>query len=461
LIQAGLLPRLSKQDFNVLPIIRVNQEPSEGVASTPNFNRYALSTMLSLEEGFPEDQRMTVKELAALTLDEYLNKRPHAEGASVSDVLIFDQFEEVLTIAPSDQDSKRAFFEQLGKALRNKDRWALVAIREDYLGALAPFTRPIPGRFSASFRLDLIGVEGALQAIENPARSQNVDFVASAAQKLVDDLRLVQLQLPDGSLEKQLGPNLEPVQLQVVCYRLWNNLSADETTITENHIASIGSVNESLSAYYTEQVGAGKEKFNVPERIIREWFNNQLITKQGIRSQVMLEPEKSAGLDNQVIRFMESAHLVRAEKRAGSTWFELSHDRLIEPVRTDNERWLVANLSLLQQQAVLWNQQGRPDSLLLRGKELAHARLWATEHAKELLSYESDFLSACITEENRTLRLKRRNQVISVLGVVAIILAIIVFLAYRQADIARQDALRQERSARADQLAAQSQAILA
>ena len=94
-----------------------------------------------------------------------------------------------------------------------------------------------------------------------------------------------------------------------------------------------------------------KDKFNVPERIIREWFNNQLITKQGIRSQVMLEPEKSGGLDNQVIRFMESAHLVRAEKRAGSTWFELSHDRLIEPIRTDNEKWLTANLSLLQQQA--------------------------------------------------------------------------------------------------------------
>jgi WD40 repeat protein len=461
LIQAGLLPRLSEQDFNILPIIRVNHEPPEGIVSTPEFNRYALSTMLSLEEGLDEAQRMSVKDLAALTLEEYLHRHPVAGRASVSDLLIFDQFEEVLTIAPSDQDSKVAFFEQLGKALRNKDRWALFAIREDYLGALAPFTRPIPGRFAASFRLDLVSVEGAMQAIQKPARSQNVDFVTSAAQKLVDDLRRVQVQLPDGSLEEQLGPNLEPVQLQVVCYRLWNNLSVDETTITENHIASIGSVNDSLAAYFTDQVVAAKEKFNVSERIIREWFNNQLITRGGIRSQVMLEPKKSAGLDNQVIRFMESAHLVRAEQRGGATWFELSHDRLIEPVRTDNEKWLISNLSLLQQQAVLWNRQGRPDSLLLRGKELAQAKLWATGHATEMLSYESDFLSACITEENRTLRLKRRNQVISVLGVIAIILAITVFLAYRQADIARQDALMEERSARADQLAAQSQTTLA
>ena len=460
LIQAGLLPRLSEQDFNILPIIRVNQEPPEGAASTPNFNRYALSVMLSLQEGIPEGQRMEVKDLADLTLEEYLHRRPIAENAPVSDLLIFDQFEEVLTIASSDQDSKTAFFEQLGKALRNKDRWALFAVREDYLGALAPFTRPIPGRFGASYRLNLIEVEGAMQAIQKPARSENVDFVTSAAQKLVDDLRSIQIQLPDGSLQEQPGPYVEPVQLQVVCFRLWNNLSTDETTITENHLASIGSVNESLSAYYTDQVGAAEEKFNVPERIIREWFNNQLITKQGMRSQVMLEPEKSAGLDNQVIRFMESVHLVRGEKRGGSTWFELSHDRLIEPVRADNQKWLITHLSLLQQQAALWNQQNRPDSLLLREKELAQARSWASVHATELLPYETDFLSACTEEEKRTLRLKRRNEVISGLGVVAIILAIIAFLAYRQADIERQDALRQERSARADQLAAQSQTAL-
>ncbi len=460
MIQAGLLPRLGEQDFNILPIIRVNQEPPDGVSSVPNFNRYALSAMLSLEEGFPEEQRMAVKDLAALTIEEYLHRRPIAENAPVSEMLIFDQFEEVLTITPSDQESKEAFFEQLGKALRNKNRWALFAIREDYLGALAPFTRPIPGRFSASYRLDLLGVEGAMQAIRKPAESQNVDFVPSAAQKLVDDLRRIQVQLPDGSLEEQPGPNIEPVQLQVVCYRLWNNLPEDETAITEYQLAYIGSVNESLSAYYTDQVGAAKEKFNVPERIIREWFNNQLITKQGLRSQVMLEPEKTSGLDNQVIRFMESAHLVRAEKRGGSTWFELSHDRLIEPIRTDNEKWLITHLSLVQQQAVLWNQQDRPASLLLRERDLAVARLWAAAHATELLPYENDFLLACEEEESRTLRLKRRNQIISALGAVAVILAIIAFIAYRQADIARQDALKQERSARADQLAAQSQTTL-
>jgi hypothetical protein len=99
---------------------------------------------------------------------------------------------------------------------------------------------------------------------------------------------------------------------------------------------------------------------------------------------------------------------------------------------------------LLQQQAKLWNQQDRPASLLLREKELVQARSWVTAHEAELLPYEHEFLSACNEEEHRALRLKRRNQTISVLGVAAMILAILAIVAYRQVDIQRQVA-QQER----------------
>jgi WD40 repeat protein len=465
LIHAGLIPRLQEK-FGFLPIIRVNQEPPESLLYSRGFNRYVFSALLSMEETVAEDNRLPPEHLATLSLSGYLTRRAqpnHQDDETVKpvfEILIFDQFEEILTTAPNDYEAKKIFFDQLGEALHDNKRWALFSARQDYAAAFEPYLRAIPTRFSNRYRLDLLDADKALQAIQKPALEMGVDFTDSAAQKLVDDLRRVQTQRPDGTIDMELGRYVETVQLQVVCYRLWNNLSIDETTITEKHIASIGSVDESLSAYYSDQVNKGKEKFNVPERIIREWFNDQLITKQGIRSQVMLEPEKSGGLDNRVIRFMESAHLVRAEKRAGSTWFELSHDRLIEPIRTDNEKWLATHLSLLQQQANIWNQQDRPESLLLREKELAQARLWSGEHESELLQYEKDFLNACEEKENRARRLKRRNQIISVLGIVAMILAAIAFVAYRQADIQRQEAQRQERIARAGQLAAQSHTAL-
>jgi WD40 repeat protein len=465
LIQAGLIPRLTEK-FSFIPIIRVNQEPPEAFSKTPGFNRYIYSALLSLEESALPDQRLPAENLAALSFSDYLNQRigsnqPQTDPPRpVFEALIFDQFEEILTTAPNDYEGKQVFFDQVGAALHDRRLWALFSAREDYAASFEPYLRAIPTRFANRYRLDLLEVEMALQAIQKPAREVGVEFTDAAARKLVDDLRRVQTQLPDGATEFELGRYVEPVQLQVVCYRLWNNLSADETAITEKQLASIGSVNESLSAYYTDQVAAAEQKFQVPQRLIREWFNNQLITKQGMRSQVRLEPDKSGGLDNRVINFMESAHLVRAEKRAGSIWFELSHDRLIEPIRTGNENWLKTNLSLVQQQADLWNQQDRPDSLLLREKELAQARLWAEAHSAELLPNEKDFLLACKAEEDRALRLKRRTQIIHILGLIATLLAIVAFAAYRQADFQRKEAQRQERVARAGQLAAQSHTAL-
>jgi WD40 repeat protein len=438
LIQAGLLPRLRDENFNVLPIIRVNAEPPEGVASIPGFNRYALSTMLSLEEDLPEGKRTPIKELAALTLNNYLKKRPRADDTQDSDVLIFDQFEEVLTIAPTDRESKQAFFEQLGTALRNRNRWALVAIREDYLGALAPFVRPIPGRLTATFRLDLIGVDGAMQAIQKPAQSQKVDFAASAAQRLVDDLRRIQVQHPDGTIEEQLGPHVEPVQLQVVCYRLWQGLSDTDAKIDEKNLAGVGDVNRSLADYYSASVKSVSGKSGTSERIIREWFDRKLITPDGIRGQALMGVENSEGLPNAVVAMIEDAHIIRGEKRAGKTWFELSHDRMIKPVRDDNTAWFAANLSLFQQQAVLWSQQGRPDGMLLRGKQLDEAE----KESKTFLLNDDEkaFLESCRKLRATERREKLRTRIIQGLAVGALIAMIVAVIFGIRASASEQQA---------------------
>ena len=444
LVQAGLLPRLVEEDFNVLPTIRVNQEPPD----LPGVNRYALSAMLSLEEGIPEPKRLPLRELSALTLDDYLTRRFRAETAPASDVLIFDQFEEVLTIAPVDRDSKQAFFEQLGLALRNKNRWALFAIREDYLGALAPYTRPIPGRFSATFRLDLLGVDGALQAIQKPPQTQGVEFIQSAAQKLVDDLRRTQVQLPDGSLEEQLGPSVEPVQLQVVCFRLWQGLAEDDNDINETDLAGVGDVNQSLADYYAASVKNVAEKANTRERSIREWFDRKLITPDGIRGQVLMGAETSDGLPNSVVRLLEDAHIIRGEKRAGKTWYELSHDRMLKPVREDNTTWFEHNLSVLQRQAAIWNQQGRSEGLLLRGKEFQHA----AREVKNLDLTKDEFAFWEASKKLNAQEQLRRRLVtgMAVLLVFATLALLISFWTINQSEARRVTALGQTALAQGD-----------
>jgi WD40 repeat protein len=465
LIQATVIPRLLKMKFQVLPVARVNVNPSDSAAENAERNRYVFSTLLSLEEELPAEQKVPGDRLAQLSLSDYLAQRPKLEGGPDIEVLIFDQFEEILNLDPTDQGAKREFFRQLGEALETPKRWALFSMREDYIAALDPYKLPVPSRFGNTYRLDLLGREAARQAVQQPARQAGVEFEDAAAEKLVDDLRQVRVQKPDGTLEPQPGPYIEPVQLQVVCYRLWETQRPDLQRITPQDLAAFGQVNQSLAdrslaEYYAQRVSAAAAEAGTSERSIREWFDRRLITEHAARSTVLMGKERSGGLDNRAIQLMVNAYLVRGEKRGGATWFELSHDRLIGPVRADNAAWFKANLSLMQQQADLWNQQGRPESLLLRGQELAQAKLWAKGHAAELLPAEADFLAGSLEQEARAMRLKRRNRVISVLGLVSMLLAILALLAFRQAAVQRDEAEYQARVARSGELAAQSQAVL-
>ena len=65
LIQAGLVPALEEELFRVLPVVRVNLEPPASVRDIKNFNRYAFSVMLSIEESYPPEQQTPVEELAS------------------------------------------------------------------------------------------------------------------------------------------------------------------------------------------------------------------------------------------------------------------------------------------------------------------------------------------------------------------------------------------------------------
>ncbi len=466
LIRAGLIPALQAQGFTVLPPIRVNMAPPDNDPGADTSNRYVQSVIQSLSVNETTAEIPAAGEAAAgLTLAGYLNSRTrlsagtddslfiYREGQEHDEVLIFDQFEEILTTNPADLEGKEEFFAQLGELLRDRNRWALFAIREDYMAALAPYTRLVPTRLRTTYRLDLLGTNAARQAIRTPAHTAGVVFEENAADRLVDDLRKIVIQHPDGSVTESHGPYVEPVQLQVVCYRLWQHIQPDDGNIDLEDLAQVGDVDASLAEYYADQVARVAVESGVSERAIREWFQNRLITAQGLRGQVSLEPETSGGLPNPTIQRLEDAHLVRGEKRAGVTWFELAHDRLVKPVQMNNSAWLEQNLSLLQKQAALWERQGRPELMLLRGRELAEARQWAAGQPEALLPVEAAYLADSLRQYQRERRMSLLTGLIAILGLAAMVLA---FFAYR----ANLEAQSQARRAHSGELAALSQSNL-
>jgi len=259
LIQAALTPALEKEDFQVLPVMRVSLEPSPGLERLPTTNRYVLSLLLSLEEALPAEQQMSLAELARMNLADYLEQREAGPDAPTPSVLIFDQFEEILTVDPTDRAAKDAFFAQVGTALRARHRWALFAMREEYSAGLDPYLRPLPTRLHTTFRLELLGEDAACLAMQRPARQAGVEFTDAAVRKLVNDLRRIRIQGPEGTTEG-LGLYVEPVHLQVVCRRLWERLPADDREIGEEDIEAIGDVDSALAGYYGERVADIAEK---------------------------------------------------------------------------------------------------------------------------------------------------------------------------------------------------------
>ena len=446
LVQAALIPALEREEFEPLPVIRVGQAVQDRRA-----NRYVLSALLSLEPRVSSEATLTVEQLSGMQFGDYLDHREKMARNKGATVLIFDQFEEILTLDPLDQDAKREFFQQVGVALRDADRWALFSMREDYFAALDPYLRAIPTRLKSTFRLDLLSADCARRAIQEPAREQGVDFTDAAALKLVDDLRAVAVQTPSG-IEQRPGPYVEPVQLQVVCYRLWEHLAPDDYDFRPEEIEATGDVDSALAEYYADRVRQIAEQTRVNERHIREWCDRRLITGSGIRGQVLMDPEGIEGLGTEVVLALENVHLIRREDRRGAAWLELSHDRFLKPIRANNAAWFERHLNLLQKSAAAWQRQGRPDSLCLDGQALREAERLATAHPEELTEIESEFLEICRGRR----RARRWRRVSLVQAAVVLLIALLAALAVAQ----RREAQAQAKLAAARGLAARAVALL-
>jgi WD40 repeat protein len=412
LINAALIPELVSERFQVSPIVRVAMDIPAPAGDGEAGNRYVLSTLLSLEEAVLPDRQRDLTELRRLTIDDYLRGWSLLDEAGAgNELLVFDQFEEILTADPTDVEARRRFFGELGDALRDRGRWALFAMREEFVAGLDPYLASIPTKLRTRVRLDLLQEDGARRAIQRPVAATGREITDEAARRLVDELRLVNVQRGDERVQLP-GPFVEPVQLQVVCSRLWDAVGPDIDRIDVEHVEALGDVERTLGAYYAERVADVAAVTGVAERHIRDWFDDELITASGFRAQLPHGPRAAGAAELAVVARLEDAHLVRAEDRRGTRWIELAHDRLIEPVREDNVRWRDENLSDLQRQAARWHAAGRREELLLAGGALDAAAARMGAQSEELTAVEQDFWEASLAAR-RTRRRQRRAKTVS------------------------------------------------
>lgn len=414
LIQAALLPRVRSR-LNPLPIVRLGRAPEAGMLGAES-NRYVLSTLRSLESDLPAGERMSLEVLAGYTLPAYLRARAgRAEAASAArfPLLVLDQFEELFTLDRLDWADKETFLKQLGEALGGGPRdtegdedqsaggqspplWALVSMREDYAAELEPFLHLIPTGFGFRFRLEPLERE---QAIEAATATAGDYLPRPPAERLVDDLRTLAAGPAGTERQRRLGRFVEPVQLQVVCLRLWDKVVAAEgRPVTIADIATDcegNAIDTALAAYYDGLADEAAARAGVRQRELRDWIESRMISRSKMRARVLREP----GPFDLALDLLVARHLLRTDLTGDREWLELSHDRLVDPVLASNEAWRTHNLALFQRQAKLWAETGRPEDMLFSGGELADALVFAEAHPESLSDDDKLFL-----EQSRGMR---------------------------------------------------------
>ena len=474
LLNARVIPRLRDEEhFQVLPVGRVSGELPAGVAQVDNI--YAFNLMTGLDQSGEHPQR-----LAQVTLSDFLARlaratvvdaagerstrwvykpeidvarpaegvaQPAASGPRFA--LVIDQFEEIVTNHPGRWREREGFFRQLNQALLDDPTlWVVLSLREDYVASLDPYAELLFNRLRARFYMERMGVAAALDAVRRPAELASRPFAPGAAEQLVDNLCQVRVAGQEATVP---GQYVEPVQLQVVCFQMWENLGrgTEGTQITLEDLAVAGDIDRALTQFYEETMAlalADSAAAGVNERQVRAWFDEELITEAGTRGLVHQGEQETGSLPNGVVRALQRRFLVRGEARGGDTWIELVHDRFVEPIRQANRTWFSRNLNPLTLDAQTWLDAGKPASKLYTGSQLAAAADQIQANPAEFGDTERAFIEA--GQQVETQRADRRQRDIALGGAVLALVLVVVLgsLAIK----ARRESLK----AKANELAA-------
>jgi hypothetical protein len=350
------------------------------------------------KEELGKDKNFSTEKLRNMTLSGFLVDYIRvAQQESVSDkyyhklkLLIFDQFEEFFNVYLNNSfEQQENFFYQIRDAIKNDPNLRIVFVmREEFIANLDTLSQILPDGFRRKFRLEPLKKVQAINAVERPLLQAmllepglkdiiNEQDIKKIANKVVDNLLQIQIHVQryDGAMtgneerskfgnkvfkkirkvfewrrSKMLerdddwsktirGEFVEPVQLQVVCLKLWENKILTGKIQSEIDSISFGDVDNALTDFYGDALKAAKADTRTKERAIRRWCEEKLITSAGTRNMVYQDANFTAGMSNRVVSILQSKYLVHAEERARGKWFELTHDRLIKPIKDSNKKY--------------------------------------------------------------------------------------------------------------------------
>jgi hypothetical protein len=346
ILRAGLVPRLRDQGY--CPIyVRIDYsreapEPAEQIKAAIRVN--------ARRSGEWTQAGVAVE---GESLWEFLHHRDDVlrdqSGATLIPLLIFDQFEEVFTLAQSDEFGRaRAarFISELADLVENRppqeleskfdedetaaarfdfarsDYRILIALREDYLAPLEGLRKEIPSISQNRLRLAPMTGRQALAAVLQPGRGLVTQEVAEAIVRFVA-----------GGAELA-NAVVEPSLLSLICRELNDaRLAQGRSEISLDLLA--GSHATILSNFYERALA------DQPPAV-RRLIEDDLLTDSGFRESVaeesLVKRFADAGAAPTALALLVNRRLLRIEERLDVRRVELTHDVLCGVVRASRDR---------------------------------------------------------------------------------------------------------------------------
>jgi tetratricopeptide (TPR) repeat protein len=331
LLQAGVIPALDRNRFEVWPIGRLQPGPAPAVSATQASNPYTLALLSSWA---PREPIASLTELGILGLLRKRREHTDLYGDPIPTLVAIDQAEELFNGPPQWRSFVRPFILELADALREyRGLRLLLCFREDHLAAVLPYEQLLADQSRTRSRLLPFDEHAALEAIQGPLAGTGRSFERGAAEELVADLRTIKVTNALGEESTLTVDSIEPVQIQVVCSALWDSLPEDASVITSSHVREHVDVDKFLANFCSRALTAVAREHGVGAARIRAWLQHTFITELGTRGTAYVGIGQTAGMPNAVVRALEDLHILKAELRLGTRWYELQHDRLIEPIR--------------------------------------------------------------------------------------------------------------------------------
>lgn len=345
ILRAGLAPRLRAQGYCPVYVridyAKESPEPAEQIKQA--ISRTARHSGEWSQAGVA---------VAGETLWEFLHHRDDVlrdeAGATLIPLLIFDQFEEIFTLAQSD-DFGRAraarFVEELADLVENRppksleakldeddssaqqfdfarsDYRVLIALREDYLAPLEGLKKAMPSISQNRLRLAPMTGTQALAAVMLPGKRLVTEEVAAAIVRFVA-----------GGAELA-NAEVEPSLLSLICRELNDaRLAQGRDEISLDLLA--GSHGAILGNFYERALA------DQPPAV-RQIVEDDLLTSSGYRENVaeerLISRFKAAGAAPETLAILVNRRLLRIEERLDVRRVELTHDVLCGVVKASRD----------------------------------------------------------------------------------------------------------------------------